>query len=234
MTTTRTLGRTTLLLAGLVAPCAGVAGAQGVAVGGRIVIQEKDNKPSRDLGNAVVWLEGAGASGKGGQPGGFDIVISDKIYVPRVVVVPVGSTVRFPNRDPINHNVFSLSDSNSFDLGLYGRGETRSQAFRHGGLVRVFCNVHPRMVAYVLVMPHGLVVQAGADGSFRIAGVAPGRYRLRVWHERVASETTQDIDVGAGGLEALQLSLDARGYRWRQHKNKSGQDYAAGARRERY
>lgn len=209
---------------------AGLA-AQGVAVSGRILIQEKDNKPSRDLGNTVVWLEGGGARG---EPDTVDIVISDKIYVPRVVVVPVGSTVRFPNRDPINHNVFSLSDSNAFDLGLYGRGETRSQVFRHAGLVRVFCNVHPRMIAYVLVMSHGRVAQAGADGSFRIAGVPPGRYKLRVWHERVSGETAQDVVVEAGGLEALQLALDARGYRWRQHKDKDGQDYAARGQRERY
>ena len=199
-------------------------------VAGRITIKEKDNKPARDLGNAVVWLEGPGPAAPADT---FDILIADKIYVPRVLVVPAGSTVRFPNRDPFNHNVF-FTDSAAIDLGLYGRGQSREHVFRRGGLVRVFCNVHPRMVAYVVVAPSRNVAQAGADGGFRLEGVAPGRYRLRVWHERVAGDSARAVTVPAAGLGALQVTLDASGYRWQQHKNKTGQDYGAGGRRERY
>ena len=115
---------------------------------GRVTILERDNKPSPDLGGAVIYLEGPGATA---PPGTFDIAINDKIYVPHVLVVPVGSTVRFPNHDPFNHNVFSPSEPNQFDLGLFGRNEVKSRALAQPGLVRVYCNVHPRMVAYVYV-----------------------------------------------------------------------------------
>lgn len=71
-------------------------------------------------------------------------------------MVPAGSTVRFPNQDSILHNVFSVSRANRFDLGLYRRGEGKSATFRQPGVVRVFCNVHHSMVAYVVVVetPH--------------------------------------------------------------------------------
>ena len=219
-------------LAGLLTIGAGVAGAQGavVAVAGRVTLLERSTKPSRDLGNTVVWLEGTVPRV---TPGRFDVVISDKTYVPRVLLVPAGSTVAFPNRDPFNHNVFSVSDSNTFDLGLFGRGEAKQTVLRHPGLVRIFCNVHPRMVAYAMVnrSPHAAL--AGSDGSFRLDGVAPGRYRLHLWHERVPGDTALDIVVPPAGVANLAVTLDARGYRWQQHKNKTGQDYTSSGR-ERY
>ncbi|MGH7675760.1 MAG: hypothetical protein ACREMV_10870, partial [Gemmatimonadales bacterium] len=90
----------------------------GVAVSGRLTILEKNKKPAKDLGDAVIWLEGAGSAGRAGA---LEVAIDDKLYVPRVLVVPVGATVRFPNHDPFRHNVFSVSEPNQFDLGLYGR-----------------------------------------------------------------------------------------------------------------
>ena len=206
-------------------------GAQGAPVRGRIVILEKDNKPSPDLGDAVVYLEGLGAAAPAAR---FDITISDKTFAPHVLVVPVGSTVAFPNHDPFDHNVFSVSDSNSFDLGLYGRGEGKSITFRHPGLVRVFCNVHPRMVALVQVMGTHHYVQPGADGAFTISDVNPGAYRLHVWHERAPVEAVRDVAVGAADLSDLVITLDARGFHWQPHKNKFGKDYPTNAGRERY
>jgi len=219
-------------LAGLLTIFAGIAEAQGaaVAVSGRVTLLERSNKPSRDLGNTVVWLEGTAPRV---TPGRFDVVISEKTYVPRVLVVPAGSTVAFPNHDPFSHNVFSVSDSNAFDLGLFARGETKQTALRHAGLVRIFCNVHPRMVAYAVVTRSPHAALAGSDGSFRLDGVAPGRYRLHLWHERVPGDTAQEIVVPAAGLANLAFTLDARGYRWQQHKNKTGQDYTTSGR-ERY
>ena len=207
-----------------------------VKVTGRIVILEKDNKASADLGDAVLFLEGTGG-GAGGTPAPaavVEIAITDKVYAPHVVVVPVGSTVRFPNHDPFNHNVFSTSEPNRFDLGLYGRGEARSQVFAEPGLVRVYCNVHPRMVAYVQVMAKRYYAQPGADGSFTIDNVPPGRYRLHVWHERIPTEVVKEITAGAGGGGVLQIALNARGYRWEPHTNKYGRNYPTNAGRERY
>ena len=207
------------------------AAAQGVPVRGRIVILEKDNKPSTDLGDAVVFLEGLGDPAPATR---FDVTISDKAFAPHVLVVPVGSTVAFPNHDPFDHNVFSVSEGNSFDLGLYGRGQGKSVTLQHPGLVRVFCNVHPRMVALVLVMGTHHYAQPGADGSFTINGVGPGSYRLHVWHERAPTEVVKEVAVGAAGVSDLVVTLNARGFRWQPHKNKFGKDYPTNAGRERY
>lgn len=205
--------------------------AQGAPVRGRIVILEKDNKPSTDLGDAVVFLEGLGDPA---PPARFDVTISDKTFAPHVLVVPAGSTVAFPNHDPFDHNVFSVSEGNSFDLGLYGRGQGKSVTLQHPGLVRVFCNVHPRMVALVLVMGTHHYAQPGADGSFTINGVGPGSYRLHVWHERAPNEVVKEVTVGPEGLADQLVTLNARGFRWQPHKNKFGKDYPTNAGRERY
>lgn len=200
-------------------------------IAGRIIILEKDNKPSPDLGDAVLYLEGAATPATAAKPVTVDIAITDKVYAPHVVVVPVGSTVRFPNHDPFNHNVFSVSEPNTFDLGLYGRGEARSRTFEHPGLVRIYCNVHPRMVAYVLVMANRLYAQPGQDGRFAIDNVPPGRHRLHVWHERIPSEVVKEVTAGPG---ELQIALNARGYKWQPHRNKHGRNYPTNAGRERY
>jgi len=203
-------------------------------IAGRILILEKDSKPSQDLGDAVVYLEGTATPATAAAPVTVEIAITDKVYAPHVVVVPVGSTVRFPNHDPFNHNVFSLSEPNTFDLGLYGRGEAKSQTFANPGLVRVYCNVHPRMVAYVLVMANRLYAQPGQDGSFVIENVPPGRHRLHVWHERIPTEVIKDVTASAAGGSDLQIALNARGYKWQPHRNKYGRDYPTNAGRERY
>ena len=210
-----------------------VAGVSAGRVTGRIVILEKDNKPSPDLGDAVLYLESPASPATAAKPVTIEIAITDKTYAPHVVVVPVGSTVRFPNHDPFNHNVFSLSEPNTFDLGLYGRGEVKSQTFEHPGLVRVYCNVHPRMVAYVLVMENRYYAQPGSDGSFTIDNVPAGRYRLHVWHERIPTEVVKDVSAG-GAEPEVPIALNARGYKWQPHRNKYGRNYPTNAGRERY
>jgi plastocyanin len=203
----------------------------GGRVAGRVTIIEKNNKPSPDLGSAVLYLEAAGPAA---APATLDITINEKVYRPRVVVAPVGSTVRFPNTDPFDHNVFSASEPSQFDLGLYGRGEAKSYTFTHPGLVRVYCNVHPRMVAYVVITANRYYAQPGVDGSFAIENVPPGHYRLHAWHERIAAEVVKDVTVTAAGAGDLQVELNARGYRWQPHKNKYGRDYPTNAGFERY
>ena len=205
--------------------------AQGVRVVGHITMLEKSGKASSDLGAAVVYLEG-GTRGAA-RPGTFDIATSEKEFVPRVVAVPLGSTVRFPNHDPFNHNVFSVSEGNQFDLGLYGRGDAKGYTFTGAGLVRVFCNIHPRMVAFVVVLPTRYFAQPTADGAFTIEDVPPASYTLHVWHER-SPQVTRDVAVGRKGVSDLAVELDARGFRPMTHKNKYGKDYPTNAGRERY
>jgi hypothetical protein len=104
--------------------------------------------------------------------------------MPRTLVVSPGSTVRFPNADPIRHNVFSVSPGNRFDLGLYGQGSGRSQTFKQPGLVRIFCNVHRQMAAWVLVLETPFHATVAVDGSFQVSGLPSGPGTLHVWHPR--------------------------------------------------
>ena len=205
--------------------------AQGVRVAGHVTILEKHRKPAGDVGDAVVYLEGGAPAAA--RPSAFEIATSDKEFVPRVLVVPLGSTVKFPNHDPFDHNVFSVSDPNQFDLGKYGRGDAKGHIFASPGLVRVFCNVHPRMVAFVLVMATRFFTQPAAEGSFAIEAVPPGRYTLHVWHDRTP-EVAREVVVGSAGVADLPIELDARGFRWVAHKNKYGEDYPTNAGLERY
>lgn len=208
------------------------AAAQAGHVSGRITIQEKDNAPSPDLGDAVVYLVGQGVALPAAR---FEIAITDKTFAPHVLVVPAGSTVAFPNHDPFDHNVFSAGEGNSFDLGLYGRGEGKSFVFTAPGPVRIYCNVHPRMAAVVYVMPNRWYAQPGGDGSFSISSVPPGDYRLHVWHERAPAEVVKNLTVTAQGPGGdVLVTLDARGFKYQAHKNKYGRDYPTNAGRERY
>ena len=197
-------------------------------VGGRITMLDKGDRPAEDVGHAVIWLESR--TPRRVVPVEAEIGTSDKEFSPHVLVVPVGSTVGFPNHDPFNHNVFSLSEENPFDLGLYGRGETRAARFTKPGIVRVYCNVHAQMSAIVVVRDNPYFAQPASDGSFTLPSVPPGEYRLHLWHER-APEVTQDLVVSDTGVGDLALELDARGYRFTPHLNKHGQPYPQQGRR---
>jgi len=195
-------------------------------VHGRLTVIDKGNHQADDVGQAVVWLAGPAPV----QPISAEITTSKKAFSPHVLVVPVGSTVSFPNHDPFNHNVFSLSEEQPFDLGLYGRGQTRSVRFQRAGVIRVYCNVHAQMSALIVVRDGPYFAQPEADGSFVLPQVPPGRYLLHAWHER-ADEVTQPLEIPAGGLADVTLQLDARGYRFKPHLNKYGQPYPQEGRR---
>ena len=96
------------------------------------------------------------------------------------------STVEFPNVDPIYHNVFSVSPANRFDLGLYRSGGSKEKTFDEPGLVRVYCNIHPQMVGFVMVVDSDFAAVTGPDGAFRFDGVPPGSYVVHAWHEEGA------------------------------------------------
>jgi plastocyanin len=168
----------------------------------------------------VVWVPGAPATAAA-RP---TMTSKDKRFEPHVLAVSRGTSVVFPNVDKIFHNVFSLSQGNAFDLGLYRKGASRATRFDTPGLVSVYCNIHPDMAGFVMVLDGAAFAVAGEDGRYRIAGIPAGRRSVRVWHER-GGEREVAADFVAGGRRTLDFQLDATRYRRIQHKNKYGKDY---------
>jgi plastocyanin len=151
----------------------------------------------------------------------------NKTFQPRVLAVPIGSTVDFPNNDGLYHNVFSLSTPQPFDLGLYRAGESRSRTFTAPGVYRVFCNIHPQMSAVVVVAPTAYATVAASDGSY-VLDLPPGRYRVTAMSER-AAPVTVEVTSTPGASNAPELTLDESQWAATQHKNKFGKDYPAAA-----
>jgi hypothetical protein len=152
----------------------------------------------------------------------------NKMLVPHILAIPLGSTVAFPNEDPISHNLFSLSSGNAFDLGLYRRGAGKVETFDTPGIVNVYCNVHPNMSAVIYVMSTPYYGFADANGRYAF-DVPPGRYHLVAWNEQGGtSETT--VDVGTTGTAMAALTIDSRNFRVGSHMNKLGKPYQPGTR----
>ncbi len=129
--------------------------------------------------------------------------------------------------DPILHNAFSVSEKNRFDLQLYKKPESKAQTFEHPGVVRVYCNIHPQMSAFVVVRDNPFWAQASREGRFSIADVPAGRWVVKAWHPR-APEISQKVVIAEEGAVDLGLTLDASGYKHAKHKNKYGKKYKKG------
>jgi len=200
----------------------------GATVVGTVVLHDRGDQTAEDLGQAVVWLESASPAAVNPTP--VSMAIQDKQFIPHLLVVPMGSSVTFPNHDSFKHNVFSLSEPGPFDLGLYSRGDGKSARFDKPGLIRVYCNVHATMSGFVLVVPTPWASQVTGDGTFLLKDVPPGNYTLHAWHER-AKEETQPLTVPAAGMTGLKVELDASGYHFRPHLNKYNQPYSTTGRR---
>ncbi len=161
------------------------------------------------------------------KAGHYTIQQRGKTFVPHVLAIPVGSTVSFPNSDPIFHNVFSLSRPQPFDLGLYRAGDSKSRVYTVPATYRVFCNIHPQMTALILVLPTAYIAQADSSGSFHL-NLPAGPYRLTAWSEK-AEPVTIDIKVDADAVSVPDLTLDESKFVEITHKNKYGQEYPRNA-----
>ncbi|HEY3742527.1 MAG TPA: carboxypeptidase regulatory-like domain-containing protein [Bryobacteraceae bacterium] len=158
-------------------------------------IAEPDEDPlSFERSRVVIYVEGAGPAG---APATATLEQRDRRFAPEIVVIPAGSSVSFPNLDPIFHNVFSLSKTKSFDLGNYPKGQSRTVAFPEPGIVFVNCHLHPNMAAAIVVTPNKWSAQAGRDGRFVLKDLPPGKYEVVAWH-KAAGYFRKKIVVGAG------------------------------------
>jgi plastocyanin len=145
----------------------------------------------------VLYLEAAGTAKDAAKPASAEVQQVDRRFAPDLLVVPLGSTVSFPNMDPIFHNIYSLSKAKSFDLGSYDKGQTRKVTFPKPGIVEVYCHLHPNMAATIVVAPTRWYAMADRNGHYDIPDVPPGRYTVVAWH-RSAGFFRKAINVEDG------------------------------------
>lgn len=140
-------------------------------------------------------VDGSGDSTPAGNP---IVVQRDANFEPHVLPVAVGTGVKWPNKDDIYHNVFSMSDTEEFNLGLYGKEKTPIIVFDKIGRVDVFCSIHTKMHCIILVLPNPFFATADARGNYSIKDVPAGTYRLKAWHERMPA-LVKEVTVPAEG-----------------------------------
>ena len=210
------------VVAGSVSPGPAVA-AGGGAIRGRVEFLREERPAERrpaiaDLGMpeapetsdqrvAVVYLESAPRGAFEERPGPTVVLDQrNETFVPHVLAITTGTTVRFLNSDKTYHNVFSLSKPKRFDLGRYPTGSSKSVRFDRPGIVRVFCEIHSHMSAFIVVFAHQHFAVTNARGEYRIDGLPPGTYTVAVWHP-VLSAKSRTVRVGDEGSD-LELDFD--------------------------
>jgi plastocyanin len=195
---------------------------------------EKGAKATVDASDIVVWLKPLEAAGgnegvEASRPVKFQLVQHNKTFLPHVLVVPVGTVVDFPNRDPFFHNVFSLFDGKRFDLGLYEAGASNSVRFDRLGVSFLFCNIHPEMSAVVVAVDTPYYSLSDRKGNQTIHNVPDGRYELHVWYERSLPDQlknlTRVVTISASSKELGTIQVPENPSFTPVHKNKYGQDY---------
>ena len=198
-------------------------------------------KTPQKFPQTVVWLtpltsaasEGAGAALSFPSPERAAqnprLTQKNKTFEPHILVVPAGSLVEFPNRDPFFHNVFSLFEGRRFDLGLYEAGTTRTVRFERPGISYIFCNIHPEMSAVVITLTTPLYSISTADGQLTIPNVPYGRYVLHIWSETMGPENaqplTREVTIAQNSASLGVIRVPAANGDSMAHRNKYGREY---------
>ena len=204
-----------------------------VEVSGEVEIRKAPSGHSADASEVVLWLVPSASlqkvSSTTTEKAHYRLLQRNKRFEPRMLVVPVGSVVDFPNADPWFHNVFSLYRGKRFDLGLYQAGAQRSVKFDRIGPSYLFCNIHPEMTGVVLVVESDFFGISDKAGHFSIAGVPPGRYTLHVWYENATPEALKNaqrfVTIETQNYTIPTISMPLAKQQPEEHKNKYGQDY---------
>jgi len=196
-------------------------------VTGKATIYEKKFfgglKKKKDMSQTVVYLTGF----KTKAPAEIMAISQkNKRFVPYILPVVAGQRVRFPNQDRIYHNVFSISPLATFDLGQYkGVDPARTVVFENYGVVPIYCNIHPEMIAYAVVLENTAFALTDNEGAFRIDDLPPGTYTINAWRPK-AKRVNQEIVIQAGQPSEVHLELKAVG-RIGPHRRKDGTQYPA-------
>src|SRR5579883_2498468 len=204
--------------------------ASGAVVSGKVVLRDSRMTAVSKLGNysgvviSLTPLDGAADP----EPRRARMLQKDKTFTPHILAISTGSTVDFPNLDPIFHSAFSSYNGQIFDVGLYPPGTNRAVRFTRPGVVRVFCNIHPTMSAVIVVLNTPFFDTTGKDGAFRM-NVPAGDYEMNVFHERATEATlrplSRRVTVGEGAVQLPDIEISEAGYLAIPHKNKYGKDY---------
>ncbi len=185
---------------------------------------------------AVLWLKPLGRTPAPSFVAREPYVLTqrNKAFAPHLLVIPVGASVEFPNRDPFYHNVFSLYEGKRFDLGLYEAGKSRNVNFTREGVSYIFCNIHPEMSAVVVALATPLFSIGDAQGRFRIENAPAGEYELHLW---VEGEPQAVLDGWTRTVRLLQPDQDLGAFAFprplpeKQHTDEFGQPYTPEAER---
>jgi plastocyanin len=182
---------------------------RGVAV--PLETDADDDPVAFERSHVAVYIESSPAGSAGASkplipPTPPAIEQRDRRFFPDLVVIPAGSTVSFPNFDPIFHNVFSLSKAKSFDLGNYPKGQTRTVSFTAPGIIAVYCHLHSNMSATIMVTPNRWATRADGTGAFTLKDVPAGTYTVVAWH-KAAGTFRRTITIGESGEAPLNFTL---------------------------
>ncbi|HVZ17103.1 MAG TPA: hypothetical protein VG897_08300 [Terriglobales bacterium] len=190
------------------------------------------HKPLKDFSQVAVWLVPEDSANRlersEYQAPQYRMVQQDKKFTPHLLVVPIGSTVLFPNLDPWFHNVFSLYRGKRFDLGLYQAGSQKRVRFDRPGPSYIFCNIHPEMSAVIFAVNSRLIGVSDSSGNVAIQDVPSGRYRVHLWYEFVADQEeleSREILVGQKDASFGKMNVIAKAHHDEKHTNKYGQEY---------
>lgn len=192
---------------GRVAAAALVFAVAGHAGAATLVVQVDGG--SSAVVDAVVWAVPLLAAKTARPAAPLEIAQVDKTFVPGVSVAQVGAAVSFPNRDPIRHHVYSFSPARVFDLKLYSGVPVSPVTFDKAGVVVLGCNIHDRMVAYLVVVDTPHFAKSDENGNARIEGLAPGEYRISVWHPRLAADAGPKV-VAVAGDTTLRSTIELK------------------------
>ena len=177
------------------------------ALAGTVTVQVRD-AGGQPLAGAVVEIDAPGTPAP--APGGsYEIAQQDISFQPHLLIVPVGASVGFPNRDKVRHHVYSFSKAKRFNLKLYGREEQRAVLFDRPGVVALGCNIHDTMSGFVYVTPSRFTVQSDASGRAVLANVPEGRATVKVWHPTIRAPDNMLAQPLAVGPRAMTATVAA-------------------------